>query len=65
MLKNAIRARNNQAQYVLGMLYLHGGSSHGHAYLSRDVDRARFWLTRAAERGDGEAKARLAFIPQR
>ena len=65
MLKNAIWARNNRAQYVLGMLYLYGGSSHGHAYLSRDVDRARFWLTRAAERGDREAKARLAFIPQR
>lgn len=65
MLKNAIRARNNRAQYVLGMLYLHGGSSHGHAYLSRDVDRARFWLTRAAERGDPDASSRLKYLPRK
>lgn len=65
MLKNAICARNNRAQYVLGMLYLHGWPSMDHAYLVRDVERARFWITRAAERGDREAKARLAFIPQR
>ena len=65
MLKDAIRARNNRAQYVLGMLYLHGGSSHEHAYLARDVERARFWLTRAAERGDPEASSRLKYLPRK
>ena len=56
-LKAAIRAKNNHAQYLLGMMYLKPN-----AYLQTDKERALFWLRRAAERGHEQAKAELILL---
>ena len=56
-LKDAIRAKDNHAQYILGMMYLKPN-----VYLQTDKERALFWLRRAAERGHEQAKVELILL---
>ena len=56
-LKDAILAKDNHAQYVLGMMYLKPN-----VYLQTDKERALFWLRRAAERGHEQAKVELILL---
>ena len=52
--KAAIEARSNVAQCALGMLYL-AFETTPDAFLRYNPEKARFWLQRAAERGDTDA----------
>ena len=52
--KAAIYAHSNLAQAMLGMLYLHSKTD-PNAFLRRNPRKAKFWLQRAADRGDTDA----------
>ena len=52
--KAAVEARSNVAQCALGMLYL-AFETTPDAFLRHNPEKARFWLQRAAERGDTDA----------
>lgn len=60
-LKTAVQARCNRAQYWLGLLYSMGVGEPG-KYLRHNNEKARFWLKRAAERGDWEAQFLLTTV---
>ena len=62
-LKTAVQARCNRAQYWLGLLYSMGVGEPG-KYLKHNNEKARFWLKRAAERGDWEAQFLLSTLPK-
>ena len=52
--KAAIYAHSNLAQAMLGMLYLHSKTD-PNAFLRHNPRKAKFWLQRAADRGDTDA----------
>ena len=52
--KAAIHAHSNLAQAMLGMLYLHSKTD-PNAFLRHNPRKAKFWLQRAADRGDTDA----------
>jgi TPR repeat protein len=52
--KAGIQAYNTVAQCALGMLYLHSATD-PNAFLRYNPSKAKFWLQRAAERGDEDA----------
>ncbi len=61
-LKEAIRRHNTAAQCYLGMLYtLVPGELN--TFLGHNPEKAKFWLQRAADRGDLYAKAKLMVYP--
>lgn len=53
-IKAGIQAHNNVSQCALGMLYLHSETD-PNAFLRHNRQKAKFWLQRAAERGDVDA----------
>lgn len=53
-IKEAIQAHNNVAQCALGMLYLVSDTD-PNAFLLHNQQKAKFWLQRAADRGDMDA----------
>ncbi|MDD2478967.1 MAG: hypothetical protein PHS31_03650 [Victivallaceae bacterium] len=53
-IKNAIQSYNNEAQYLLGLLYLVSDTD-PNAFLRHNRQKAIFWLQRAAERGNTDA----------
>lgn len=53
-IKAGIQAYNNVAQCALGMLYLHSETD-PNAFLRHNRQKAKFWLQRAADRGDVDA----------
>ncbi|MEI3038811.1 MAG: hypothetical protein V8T90_07030 [Victivallales bacterium] len=53
-IKAGIQAHNNVSQCALGMLYLHSETD-PNAFLRHNRQKAKFWLQRAAERGDIDA----------
>jgi TPR repeat protein len=55
---SAAAAENFKAQYRLGLLYFAG------TLLPRDADKARLYLTQAAEHGDKDARDMLAQLGQ-
>jgi uncharacterized protein len=57
-LTKAAEANDDRAQYLLGIIYLHGVG------LSQDVEQGIRWLTVAAGQGDVEAQVELAQLYQ-
>jgi len=55
ILKRGIQARLPLAEYFAGRLFDQGSMSHSGAALNKNPDRAKFWLIRAAKRGDDRA----------
>ena len=57
-IKSAIYEHSNLAQAMLGMLYLHSKTD-PNAFLRHDPQKARYWLQRAADRGNTDASDTL------